>query len=153
MAVKDILKVNRKTFFNPSAWMNYDYLKYQTGTLWDIIKAIITPAAPDREETFEQAIERIGITEEDVKSIADNYRAYAFGFFLFGLMALIYAFYLLFIHVRFTGWMLGIATSALFFVQAFRYDFWSFQMRRRKLGATFAEWKQSIWGGNKDKSE
>jgi hypothetical protein len=59
---------------------------------------------------------------------------------------LFYSFFLLFHHTAFLGWFLGMATSALFFAQAFKYDFWSLQMRRRKLGLTFQDWKKSILG-------
>lgn len=148
MAIGDVFKITRKTFFNPSAWINYDYVKAQNKTMWGIIKDMITLQQPaGTEETFEQAIKRMGLTKEDVENSAANYRAYALGFAIFGVVSFCYAFYLIFVHSTVTGWMLAIGTSALFFAQAFRYDFWAFQMRRRKLGATFAEWRQSILGG------
>lgn len=146
MAIRDIFKISRKTFINPTAWIDYNSLKFQNQTLWSILKPLFTPARPQREETFEAAISRLGLTEEAVEYGAANYRIFAFGFCIIGFLTLFYSFFLLFKYSAFLGWLLGLGVSALFFAQAFKYDFWSLQMRRRKLGLTFAEWKESILG-------
>jgi intracellular multiplication protein IcmV len=146
MAIRDIFKISRKTFFNPSGWTDWNYLKFQNKTVVDIIKTSATPEKPVREETFEQAMQRLGLTEADVQTGAASYRLYAVIFFLIGVALFAYAFYLLFSHTSILGFVLGLATTGLCVVQAFKFDFWSFQMRRRQLGATFAEWQRSILG-------
>ena len=112
----------------------------------DVLKTAMTPTKPQREETYEQAKERLGLTEEDVIEGAASYRSYAIMFLIFGFVLFVYAFYLLFSGGVIAGFLLGLATAALCFGQAFKFDFWSFQMRQRKLGATFAEWKRNILG-------
>jgi intracellular multiplication protein IcmV len=147
MAARDVLKVSRKTFFNPSAWLGWDLLKDQTRYLWGSVKEVLTPEQAAREETFEAAMVRLELTEDDVKSALVSYRYYTILFVLLGVLTFAYSFYLLFRHGTFLGWLLGLAVTALFFSQAFRFDFWAFQIKRRKLGATFAEWKQNFLGG------
>lgn len=146
MAIRDIFKVSRKTFFNPSGWLDYDGLKNQSTNLYSILKTTYTPDKSGREETFEQAMVRLNLTEEDVAGIIKTYAFYTFVFVLLGLGMFCYAFYLLFSVGSLTGLMLGLGAASLFFAQAFRYDFWSLQMRRRKLGLTFEEWKRHVLG-------
>lgn len=146
MRVRDIFKISRKTFLNPGGWIYYDGLKEQTITIWGVLKNLFTPTRPVLEETFEQAIARLKLTKKDVANTAKTYHVYALIFAGLGLFALLYAFYLLFRFGTIAGWLLSIAVSAFLFAQAFRFDFWSLQMRERKLGLTFADWKNSILG-------
>ena len=151
MAIRDIFKISRKTFINPTGWIDYESLKYQNRTIWSILKNLFSVPRPEREESFQAAMKRLGLTEEQVQYGAKNYRLFSIGFFALGLLVLFYSFYLLFGHGAFWGWLIGLGVSALFFAQAFKYDFWSLQMRRRKLGLTFADWKESVLG-DKDTS-
>jgi intracellular multiplication protein IcmV len=150
MAVKDIFKVNRKTFLDPRAWLGYDYLKFQTLQIYTIIKDLFTPAVPTREETYEQAMERHNLTDADVQKTGQNYYIWGWAFFVLGSFALVFGFLLLISYLTFFGWLLGMATAALLYTQAFRYNFWSFQIKHRKLGCTFAEWKRGKPGSDKD---
>ncbi|OGT63515.1 MAG: hypothetical protein A3E85_00850 [Gammaproteobacteria bacterium RIFCSPHIGHO2_12_FULL_45_12] len=148
MALKDVLKVSRKTFLNPSAWLSYDSLKTDSKSVWEIVKGLFAlPKREEvREETFEQAMERLQLTETQVVAAIRNFRTSAICFALLGLGVFFYSFYLLFSGVFFTAWFLGMAVTTLLFSQAYKYDFWAFQMKRRQLGLTFAEWKRHILG-------
>lgn len=140
MAIKDIFKISRKTFLNPSGWLGYDMLAGQTRTIWSILKDQFTPERPLRTETFEEAVKRQKLSEADVQSLSSNYLFTSFLFAFFGLFTLVFGFYLLFHHATAAGWLLAMATSALFFTYALRYHFWHFQIKHRKLGCTLKEW-------------
>lgn len=142
MAVKDIFKVSRKTFFNPRAWLDYDGLKSQTTMLWGTLKRVFTLAKPERQETYEEAMQRFGLSEAEAQERGQLYLAYAYFFLLFATSSIISGFYLLFHHKTISGWLLAIAVTALFLSQAFRYHFWYFQIKHRKLGCTLQEWRQ-----------
>jgi len=144
---------SRKNFFNPSGWLGWDNLKSVNANLWSSVKPLYEKQQPAREETFEEAIVRLGMNDADVLHAAKNYRYYALGFLLLGLASFTYAFYLLFSHGSISGCLLGFATTALFFSQTFKYDFWAFQMRRRKLGASAEEWLNYVMGVNKGGSQ
>lgn len=139
---KNAVKISRKTFFNPRGWLGYDSLKIQTNMLWRIVRSLFVPAAPKRRETFEQALERLNITEEILQR---NYTRYLFVAVIFaglGVATILFGFWLLFHHHTFSGFILSIPTAGLFLVNAFRYHFWVFQIKHRKLGCTFNEWWQ-----------
>lgn len=146
MAVKDVLKVTRKTFFNPSAWVDARGIAYQHNAIMDIIKSMFRRNLPERSETFEQAMKRQNLTDKDIQNGIATYRALAFVFLLFGVALIAYTIFLL-VHSTPLGGLLAFAASALFFAQAFRFDFWAFQMRERKLGLRFADWKRYYLGG------
>lgn len=161
MAIRQLLKVNRKTFFDPSSWLGYDNLKDNNRTLFGILKDSFTPARPVREETFEHAMKRLGLTEKDIKATEESYRSYALVFLLFAIVVFAYTFYLFFSHIishvfgfrTITALILGASTTMLLLSQAFKYHFWAFQIKKRKLGATVEEWKRSVFGnGNKGTS-
>ena len=141
MPIKDVVKVNRKTFFDPRGWLGYDLLKTQTLTTWNFLKDLFAPAQVVHEETFEQAMERMKVTEADIQKISQNYAIYKVFFLLLAVLMFFYGFFLLIHHHTFGGWMLSMAVTALLGAQAFRFSFWHFQIKHRKLGCTFAEWR------------
>lgn len=149
MAIRDIFKVSRKTFINPSSWLDYDSLKLQNKTIWTILKNVFTTPLPAREETFEAAMERLGLTDDDILQAVKRYQMYMFFFLFLSFLSLVYTFYLFIHQGSFAGGLLGIATSALFFTQVFKYHFWVFQMKRRQLGASFADWRRHLFGGSR----
>lgn len=146
MGIRQVFKISRKTFINPAGWLDFDFLKFQNQTIIDACKPLFKTPNEVEEETFENAMKRLGLTEADVKQGGETYHYYALFFLLLGFLTLFYSFYLLFRYFTIAGWIIGLATTSLFFVQAFKFDFWSYQMRNRKLGVTFNEWARSILG-------
>lgn len=146
MAIKDAFKVNRKTFFNPRAWADWDGFTYRNKVLFDLLKSIFEKPKPAREETFEQAMQRQGVTESDLEQMKRRYRIFEVIFLLAGLAVFSYAFYLLFKFTSFTGFLISLAASAAFFSQAYQYDFWIMELKQRRLGLTFEDWKKHILG-------
>lgn len=142
MEIKEIFKVSRKTFFNPVGWLGVDGLKTASKTIWDLVRNLFSPAKPEYTETFEEAMKRMNLSEADVHQTARTYFIYAICFGIIGLCSFIAAFYFLFVEGSLARWMLTIACTGLLWVQAFRYHFWMFQMKHRKLGCTFQEWRQ-----------
>ena len=146
MAIRDIFKVSWKTFFNPKGWIDYENLKTQNRTIFTVLRALFTKQKPERVENFQEAKERLNLTNEDIHSLKMKYFLYAMIFLLIGVLIFAYAFFLLFKYLSIAGWLLALAASAYCFAQAFRYHFWSFQMSQQKLGATYGEWKHYVLG-------
>lgn len=143
MPVSDIFKFSRKTFFNPRGWIGYDELKAYNRIIFSNLKDLYTPTKAERTENFEQAMERLNLTEEDVQNTAKQYLKYTVIFVILSGIAFAAAFYLLIEHGSISGWMLAIASTLLLLVQAFRFHFWHFQIKYRTLGCTLKEW----WNG------
>lgn len=141
MTVKDVFKVSRKTFFNPRGWIGYDNLKEQSKSIWGIVKPLFTSRKPVKEESFDQAMQRLRLTEQDIAVRKKNCWLLSRIFLGLGIVAFILGIYLVITAGTWHGLVLSLAVSALFMSQAFRYHFWHFQIKHRKLGCTFSEWK------------
>jgi hypothetical protein len=146
MAVRDIFKVSRKTFFNPAAWIDIDGIVDQTVAIKSVLKNAFTAPAPGVPESFEEVVKRQGLSEKDIKDGAATYKALAIVFFLLGLLAFVYSFYVLIKHGTVLGFLLSLSVTGLLGAQAFRYDFWAMQMQNRKLGMTIKDWKRQYLG-------
>ena len=141
MPVKDIFKVSRKTFFNPTAWFG-DALAVNSKVTWDTTKDLFIPQEATRTETFAEAMQRLNLTEADLEERSHRFLLYAYLFLLCACLSVVYGFYLLFAVASYAGFVLSLAVTALFLAQAFRFHFWFFQIKFRKLGCTFKEWRQ-----------
>lgn len=142
MALKQIFKISRKTFFNPREWLGFDDLKGSFFLIRDTLKNSFTTPTARRTETFEEAMQRLKTTETDLQKTEKTYSTFVLVFLTCGALTLFFSFYLLFFHGSVAGCMLGLASGALFFTQAFKYHFWLFQIKHRKLGCTLSEWWQ-----------
>ncbi|HEX4044594.1 MAG TPA: hypothetical protein VHZ76_02890 [Gammaproteobacteria bacterium] len=149
MAILDIFKISRKTFFNPRGWLDYDSLKVQNRTIWQVIRANFSVAKPRREETFEAAVQRLKLNEADIHESIRQYHLYASLFLAIGLVVFIYSFYVLFLYAVLSGFLLGLVSAGLLLSQAFKYSFWACQMKKRRLGVTLMEWKRDLLGDKK----
>jgi len=134
--------------FLPIGWIGgeIDEIKNSTQVIINSIKRLFTRDVPERSETFEEAITRLGLSEEDVRQTIRNYSFYARIFLLIGIALFCYAFYLLFAYFSITGCLIALAATGFCLVQFFRYDFWVYQMKQRKLGISFSEWKKHLLG-------
>ena len=147
MAVRDIFKISRKTFFNPTEWFHLKSFVGQNTLMIGILKNLYAkPGEAEAGETFEDVMQRQGLNEKDIADCITTYRSLAAVFLLLMLASIFYAGYLVFHHGSLTGCLLSVAVSALFFAQMFKYDFWALQMRRRQLGLTFKDWKRQYLG-------
>ena len=142
MAIRDIFKVSRKTFFNPSGWLDTESLIAYNTTIWGSIRGLFRAPAAEKKETFAEAAARLHLTEEDIVRIQNNYLIYALIFIVLGVVLFLFSLYLAFYHNTFHGWLLALVAAGLAGAQAFRFHFWYFQVKFRKLGCTFEEWKR-----------
>ncbi len=143
MAIRDAFKITRKTFFNPLGWIGYNELKSYNKIIWANLKDIGTAPTPERTETFEAAMQRLNVTEADVNRVSEIYVFYAIFFVIIAAFAFIGAFIFLIGYGKFSAFILALACVAILLCYAFRFHFWHFQIKHRKLGCTFAEW----WSG------
>ncbi len=147
MALKDIFKVSGKTFFNPAGWVGFNDVKNHTNVIWSIIRELFIPPANEaRTETFAEAMQRLGTTEEEAAQRGETYFNYALFFITLCVLLVVYAFYLAIVHRTVAGFALGLVSAGLFAAQAFKYHFWYSQIKLRKLGLTYQQWLDSLTG-------
>lgn len=143
MAIRDIFKLSRKTFFNPSGWLGLGSLKANHSAIASSFSQLFKKPTAAYQENFDEAMERLKLTDKDIADRMTVYKRYALIFVLIGFAIFFYAFHFLFMG-KILSWLLGIAASGISFSQAFKYHFWSFQLRQRRLGASFSEWKKDL---------
>jgi intracellular multiplication protein IcmV len=110
-------------------------------------RKMFVPQHREAEESFEEAVGRLNLSEKDLK---DKQTAlHRLSRLMCGVALIIfgYAMYQLYYGgYRATIYSLAIMLIAL--ALAFRYHFWYFQIKERKLGCTLKEWfKKGLMGG------
>jgi intracellular multiplication protein IcmV len=91
---------------------------------------------------------RLNLTEQDIQKRQLEFRRLLILYVACAVFLFCYAFYL--------AWQRSVHGATACFVitivsltQVFRYHFWMFQLKKRKLGCTFREWWDSnLIGGN-----
>lgn len=132
-----------KPFIDYRYWMSWDEHKTTWENLSELVKdTFLPPVLPEREESFEAAVARMELSERALQTRMRQCLGFASFFFFAGVCSLIYTAYLLF-SKEFAVSFLGIGVTSLFFAYAFRYHFWYFQIKNRRLGCTFKDWWQS----------
>ena len=134
-----------KTFVNISHWMGVDELKVTGSRISTMAKDLMTPAKAKHHETFEEAIERLGLTDKDIAERMKSFRFQARIIAIVALALLSYAIYLFtadyfiagFIAILVTGVAVSLAVK-----EHFRY----FQMKQRRLGCTLGQWLKAYIG-------
>lgn len=140
MGIRDVLKVSFRTYFNPKAWLGWNELKAYNKDMFDLLKDAFKPVRALRSESFEQALKRLKLSEEDLKKITSNFIMNKFIFYTLSIFSFFLGFYYLFQYRTIAGWFLWLSVMAIFLSQAFRFSFYEFQIKQRKLGCTFNEW-------------
>lgn len=127
------------TFFDVPRWINAKQYVETNKTLYTKIKEVFRIAQPEREETFEAAMLRLKLTEQDLQErVPANQRALTI-LLAFIVVLCLYGFYLMFSGAV-AGTFVILAVIVLSAVRAFQYSFWNFQIKNRKLGCSFKEW-------------
>lgn len=137
-----------RPFFNFSLFLGLKELKGSYQNLSGMTKEAIKPVEKSAivQETFEEAKSRFNLSEEDIAKRQQSFFRTSIGYLIGAVFLLGYLLFLLF-----TGVFLGvfIAFVLIFVALAFAYKehFWYTQMRHRRLGLTFRDWRNYTFSG------
>lgn len=129
----------KSTYFGIPRLMGLSFLVSFNKNLAKNARGIFKPQQAKRQETFEEAASRLKLTEVDIQRRMREFLHLAIGFAALALLVLAYTVYLFWCGDIAAG-MLGSLVTLITLTQVFRYHFWYFQMKKRKLGCTFKEW-------------
>ncbi len=132
-------KKKERSFFNFKRLMGTDVITSFGKEAKDSAKKVFTPDDTERKETFEEAVERLGMTEKDISDRKRNMLQTALVFAGISLLIFCYTVYLL-LNGHVGAGFLGLCVMLMALMMGFRYHFWYFQMKKRKLGCTIKEW-------------
>lgn len=137
------------SIFDVRRWSDYDRVKTYTTYLMDGVKKLFVPQKAVSDVSFEEAMALMKISEADLKKQQGAlYRLSVFmcvlaaGFFLYAVYHLFYG--------TFRAVAISLIVMCMALTLGFRYHFWYFQIKQRKLGCTFGEWyRQGLRGKTK----
>lgn len=132
-----------KPLVNVPKWMNAKQITTDAVYIGDIAKKVFKTQESDREESFDEALVRLKLTEEDIKQRYKEFRRLSIIFGLFFLILIGYAGYLLLGVDPETSWRaiaLSFVVSLIALIQFFRFHYWIYQIKQRRLGCGLKEY-------------
>lgn len=120
-------------------WMSWDYLSETTSRIKTTITSLARPEQAKFHESFEEAMIRLGLTEMDLQKRQTEFMRLFILFVIIGLGIIGYAVYMAY-KGYFGACLISFCLAGFSFAQAFKWHFWLFQIRHRKLGCTIQEW-------------
>ncbi len=131
-----------KPMVDVPSWLGYSHVRTGAGAIKETAKQLFVVTEAGRKETYDEAVQRLNLSEE---RIAQQYKIFRRLLIVFLLLSLVIFFYAIFMVMR--GTVFGFVFSMLLMIlslgNAFRYHFWMFQIKHKKLGCTFKEWYHS----------
>ena len=104
---------------------------------------MIVPQKAKRTETFEEAMVRLRLSKADISQRTQEFKRLFIIFLVIFIVLLSYTVYLLSEGSIRPG-LVSLVLTFIVLAQIFRYHFWLFQIKQRKLGCTLREW---FWQG------
>lgn len=94
----------------------------------------------EKTETFEEAIDRLKITEEQLKDRKKEFMRLFLIYSMLSILLFCYAIYLAIFKNNWPGTTITFALVIYTLINAFRFHFWIFQINHRKLGCSIKSW-------------
>ncbi len=136
--------------FNFKKWADWDRSQSMTNYFLGVIRFFFIPKAKDKGpiKPFEEVIAEMKMKDDEIQKQGNALRNLARWSLCFAFVLYVYVMY----QLVYGGVLAVVLGTILIFVTlaiAFRYHFWYFQIKQRKLGCTIREWfKGTFMGGN-----
>lgn len=128
-----------KPLVNFPKWMGWRQISVTGHTIKELGKDLWVKPTAKRQETFEQARQRLQLREQDVQQRAKFFLRMTWFYVSLAFVLFIYSSYLLW-TAHFAAAFLSFILTVLALALAFRQHFWYFQIQRRQLGCTLKQW-------------
>lgn len=140
-----IVKVIKRVI-NIRTWSDWDRIKSFTSYLVNGFKRLFVPQKAVTTESFEAAMARMNISEADLNSKQKALYRLSQVMISTAILLFVYAGYQVF-YGSLKATVVSLVVTMIALVLAFRYHFWYFQIKHRKLGCSFLEWyRQGLLG-------
>ena len=145
---KRITKVFKRVF-NIREMADVDRTKETGNFIIQLLKRFFVPnksAARGSVQSFDEAVAKMNLSEADLQLRKKSLFRLSILMITISSLILVYSLYNLFLGT-WPGFYLSLVVSLLALVLAFRYHFWYFQIKQRKLGCSLQEWfRQGLLG-------
>lgn len=123
-------------------WLSVDYLKETSGHFKSLLVDVVVPKKARYSETFDEAVQRLNLSDSDLQARMHEFTKLFYFFIILSVTVIAYGLYLAYVG-SFVPALIAMCLSLYSFTQAFRFHFWLFQLKNRKLGCTLREWFNS----------
>ncbi|AOW53551.1 TPA: type IV secretion protein IcmV [Legionella pneumophila subsp. pneumophila] len=131
---------------NVRKWVDWDRMKSFTLYLVNGVKRLFVPQEPTHVEAFDEAVKKLKLNEADLIIKQKALFRLSVIMVIAAFMLLIYMGYQLF-YGSWKATIISLVVVMIALVLAFRYHFWYYQIKQRKLGCTVKEWyRQGLLG-------
>ncbi|KTD33365.1 intracellular multiplication protein IcmV [Legionella nautarum] len=134
--------------FNVRSWIDFDRTKSFTLYLVNGFKKMFVPQKNESGETFEEAISRLNISEKELQDRKSALYRLSLLMSVAAILIFGYAVYHMF-YGTYRAVIISLVVMLIALALAFRYHFWYFQIKERKLGCTMQEWYRKGLLGDK----
>lgn len=145
------LKKLGRIFFSPDVdkWFNWQGFKkmnnFYAEAANDVSKSLkdLKEDADTKKDTlsFDEAMKAKNIDEHELEVIKKQLATMITIFLMVSLLGFIYGIYVLLLG-NVLGFIISMSVTLYGLAQTFKYHFWMFEIKNRKLGCTFKEWLQ-----------
>ncbi|KTC87411.1 MULTISPECIES: type IVB secretion system protein IcmV [Legionella] len=134
--------------FNVRSWIDFDRTKSFTLYLVNGFKKMFVPQKNDSGETFEEAVSRLNLSETELQDRKSALYRLSLLMSAAAILIFGYAIYHVF-YGSYRAVIISLVVMLIALALAFRYHFWYFQIKERKLGCTMLEWYRKGLLGDK----
>lgn len=135
-----------RSIFNIRAWADWDRIKDFALYFISSVKKMFVPQPKEANETFKAAQKRLKISNEDLLKEQKGLFRLSLIMLNFSVIIFCYAFYQV-IYGSFLAFIVSLVVVAIGLTLAFRYHFWYYQIKNKKLGCSVHEWfKKGLMG-------
>ncbi|WP_298624139.1 type IVB secretion system protein IcmV [uncultured Legionella sp.] len=141
-----------KGIFNIRAWSDWDRLKAFTLYLKNGFKRLFVPQKitdAKSVESFDDVKSRLKLSDAELLIKQNALLRLSIFMLVFAAMVVVYVGYQ-FVYGSFRAGLLSLVVTLIALVLAFRYHFWYYQIKHRKLGCTIKEWYRHGLLGEKE---
>lgn len=129
-----------RTIFNPKVWMDLEQVKTSTNYLANGATKLFTLKEKSVAiEDFEESMQRLGLDEKQLEKQKKS--LFRLSVLMVFLSVLVFAYSMM--HIYYGNFHSAAASAVIFLVVlslAFRYHFWFYQLKVRRLGCSLKEW-------------
>ena len=108
-----------KSMVNIPRFMSYGFLKSTSAGLANSAKSLFIPAQPKYHETYEQALQRLNLSEQDIAERKQEFSRLVTIFGLVSIVVFAYALYLL-ANAKFLSGAMALTVTALVLAKVFK---------------------------------
>ncbi|MFZ0219720.1 MAG: type IVB secretion system protein IcmV [Candidatus Aquirickettsiella sp.] len=120
-------------------WVDYQNLAKSNRSVFAFIKKFFVPDQATTQESFEEALLRLKLTPADIIQRKKEFTRLMWIWVFLFLVSIFYSIYLLY-NQALRGFYPCLGISVVILTQIFRYHFWLFQIKQRRLGCSFRDW-------------